>query len=354
MTSNYTTLIIYYFTGTGNARKASEWMIQKAAQLGYTTYLVSIARFETIEIPEFKGKALIGFASPTHGFNMAPIMLKFIHKFPKRLNADVFVLNTRAGTKLYKWFLPGASGIALLYTSLVLRLKSYRVRGLVPIDLPSNWFMLHPGIRTPVVESMNVHYKNKCEQQIAKMLDGRYVGQAWRDFPFDIALLPIAILYYGAGRFALAKTYFADHTCSHCGKCAKNCPVAAIEMKNGLPFWKINCESCMRCVNICPENAIQTNHFIVLIVWGMVYYLCYIATKQIDIFFNLNPYGFLGIFILLINSIIFGFLAIPMFNLLFKLSTYKSVRKVFALTSLTYYPFWRRYKYNLNRRNDNK
>jgi ferredoxin len=345
MKKNYSSLIIYYFSGTGNARRSAEWMILAAAEQGLKTKLICIDRFTNIEIPDFNDKALIGFISPTHGFNMAPLMLKFIHRFPKGLNADIFVCNTRAGTKLYKWFLPGASGCALLYPTLVLRFKGYRSRGIIPIDLPSNWFSLHPALRPKLVESMHFHYKQKCEKIMNELIQAKYYGKAWLELPLDLALIPVSILYYFAGRFMLAKSYFADHNCTACGKCAKNCPVGAIEMQNGLPFYKITCESCMRCISNCPERALQTNHLVLIIVWGLLYYFAYLATKQTDLLFKLNPYGFLGLLILAFYVLVFGFLSIPIFNLLFSIQAYSSVRKILAKTSLTYYKFWRRYIY---------
>ncbi|MDD4235158.1 MAG: EFR1 family ferrodoxin [Bacteroidales bacterium] len=346
MNYKYSIIVLYYFSGTGNARRASEWMLAEAERKGIKTKLICIDRFTNIEIADFKDKALIGFISPTHGFNMAPLMLKFIHRFPKGLDADIFVCNTRAGTKLYKWFLPGASGAALLYPSLMLRFKGYKSRGIIPIDLPSNWFLLHPALRPKVVKSMHLHYKQKCEKTMSGLINGKYYGKAWLDLPFDLILIPVSMLYYFSGRFMLAKSYFADHNCTGCGKCAKNCPVGAIEMRKGLPFYKITCESCMRCINNCPERALQTNHLLLLIVWGLLYYFAYLATKQIDIFLNIDPYGFWGLLILIILVSCFGFISIPVFNFMFKLQRYCVVRKILAKTSLTYYKFWRRYKFN--------
>lgn len=273
-------------------------------------------------------------------------MLKFIHRFPKRINADVFVLNTRAGSKMNKKFMAGLSGCALWYPTLVLRFKRYNSRGVVPIDLPSNWFTLHPALNPEVVESMHVYYKQKSERIITEICSGKYQGKAWGSLPLDLLLLPVSLLFYFLGRFLLAKTYFADHTCTSCGKCARNCPVEAIEMRKGLPFWKINCESCMRCISNCPDRSIQTNHLFQLIVWGVLYYLVYLVTKQTDIALNIDPYGFAGMMLLFAYSIIVTFLAIPLFNLIFSLQHYKSFRKLLSLTSITRLKFWRRYKYD--------
>ena len=154
----YDKLIIYYFSGTGNAKNAARWIIQAAKQEGIETQIVNIDRFESIEKPVTTEKTLIGFCSPTHGFNLPPIMLKFIWQFPKIKYVDAFILNTRAGMKLHKIFLPGLSGLAQILPTILLWLKGYRIVGMQPLDLPSNWIYFHPGLREKVVESIY----NRC------------------------------------------------------------------------------------------------------------------------------------------------------------------------------------------------
>jgi flavodoxin len=95
-------LYIYYISGTGNARTSSEWIADEAEKRGLKTVVQQIDRLENIIMPPANEKPLIGFAFPTHGFNPAPIMLKFIFSFPAGLTQEIFLLNTRAGMKMYK------------------------------------------------------------------------------------------------------------------------------------------------------------------------------------------------------------------------------------------------------------
>ncbi|OQX73754.1 MAG: hypothetical protein B6D61_12195, partial [Bacteroidetes bacterium 4484_249] len=150
----YSQLVIYYFSGTGNARNAAIWITKVAKEKGLQTQVINIDRFNIVDVPELTEKTLIGFCSPTHGFNLPPIVLKFISKFPKVKNVDAFILNTRGGLKLHKFFLPGLSGVAQLLPALILWLKGFRVVGMQPLDLPSNWLLLHPGLKEKIINSI--------------------------------------------------------------------------------------------------------------------------------------------------------------------------------------------------------
>ncbi|NQU84175.1 MAG: flavodoxin domain-containing protein [Mariniphaga sp.] len=202
----YNQLIIYYFSGTGNARNAASWIINVAKEKGLKTQLINIDRFESIEIPELTEKTLIGFCFPTHGFNMPPLVIKFIRNFPKLKNNDVFILNTRGGLKLSKLFIPGLSGLAQFLPALILRLKGFRIVGMQPLDLPSNWLILHPGLRKKVVDSIYQRCEAIVEKFALRILNGGKNYKAFLSLPFDIAVFPIAFGYYFFGRFFLAKT----------------------------------------------------------------------------------------------------------------------------------------------------
>jgi flavodoxin len=113
--AKWKSLYIYYISGTGNARASSYWIADEAEKQGLKTVVRQIDRLENIDMPAKDVETLIGFAFPTHGFNAAPIMLRFIAGFPRGLGKEVFLLNTRAGMKLYKLFIPGLSDTTGFY-----------------------------------------------------------------------------------------------------------------------------------------------------------------------------------------------------------------------------------------------
>jgi len=346
--SKYQNFVAYYFSGTGNARNVATWMVNFAKSKNINTFLINIDRFKKVEIPKTEGKTLIGFFSPTHGFNLPPIMLEFMSKFPRSITeTDVFIVNTRAGLKMNKLFIPGLSGLAQYFPSLILRLKGYCVVGQQPIDMPSNWISLHPGVRESVSVSMHERCKTISERVIDKLLSGKKVRKAWLSLPFDIAVSPVVPMYYFIGRFILAKTFVASDKCNLCGLCEKQCPVNAIIQVDKRMFWKYSCESCMRCMNQCPEKAIQTAHgFTTLGIWlaSLVFtvLLTFLASK-IDFFKEISE----------LSDFVKGWVLYPIVNLTVFFLSYRFVHylmrftffaRLIEYTSFTKLPFWRRYK----------
>jgi Pyruvate/2-oxoacid:ferredoxin oxidoreductase delta subunit len=346
--STYTHLIIYYFSGTGNAKRSAEWIAEAGRKHKMDVHLVSIDRFDAIEIPALKGRALFGFCSPTHGFNMPPIMLRFLAKLPKLDGHDAFILNTRAGMKLYKAYLPGLSGIAQYLPALMLISKGFKIVGMQPVDLPSNWLILHPGLRNKVVISLFKKHKRIVTEFAMRLLKGGKKYQAFWSIPFDLAIFPVSIGYYFVGRFFLSKTMFATEKCDSCMLCVKNCPVKAIKWVDERPFWTLKCESCMRCVNQCPERAIETPQ-------GFAIFIGYLGSVVGSMIFSgwMVKYNILGvngnswwaetvsftiISILMVLFIFFGY------RMVHYLMQYKGFSRFIGLISLSRFKWWRRYR----------
>ncbi|MCF8298192.1 MAG: EFR1 family ferrodoxin [Saprospiraceae bacterium] len=342
----YNKLIIYYFSGTGNAKKAAEWIIDIAKSKGLETALFNIDKNPKVNPYDFVDNTLVGFCSPTHGFNLPPIMLKFIAKFPKKINADAFILNTRAGMKLYKLFLPGLSGSAQIFPAFMLRLKGIRTVGFQPMDLPSNWISLHPGIREKIVISIFKRCKRKTEKFANKILAGKRVYKGLISLPIDIAILPITVGYYFIGRFGLAKTFIATNECNSCKLCYKSCPVQAIKWINDRPFWTFNCESCMRCMNTCPKRAIETALTFTILVWWLLFSIIpmYIIILLINQNFTNSEWIDSELFFRLVQISIGFFSLFISYKVLHYLMRFRIINNLIAYTSLTKYKFWRRYK----------
>ena len=337
----YKDLTIYYFSGTGNALTASRWIREYARKKGIKTNLVSIDRFKKILVSPAKGKRLIGFCYPTHGFNLPWIMLKFVFKFPIIKGCDVFLLNTRAGWKIYKWFAPGMSGIAQILPAIILLMKGFRIKGMFPLDMPSNWIALHPGFNQTTVADIFARCHVMTEGFCEKILNGQtYIRtNVYIMFPIDLVLAPIALLYFMYGRFYFAKIFIASTDCDTCKLCETKCPTASIKIVNRRPFWKFTCESCMRCINICPRKAIQVSHSLAVliavigsllpIVLALEFFNSFIPSSLIKTADFFIKWGISLSIFFIVSGLVFWLLKIKLIN------------RLFTYTSLTKY--WRHY-----------
>ncbi len=349
MENHYDNLLIIYYSGTGNAKRVSEWIVDEAKKQGLKTHISSYHLFNQEDIAAFKGKTLIGFFSATHGFNMPHSMLKFLFGFELLKTSDVFIGNTRAGMKLWKLFLPGLSGIAMYFPALIMFFKGYKIHAMYPVDLPSNWISLHPGIRKKVVDSMVVHYEKLTRKFAVKVLSGKRVFlKSFVLLPLDLLVAPIAFGYYFVGRYILAKTFVANYNCNNCGLCMEQCPTKSIILSHNRPYWKFTCESCMKCMNYCPERAIETAHsmvFLLLFVLTVVInpYLSSKVTDFVAVAFRGSRIAFESFYFIVQWSV-----ALLLFYLRYKflhfLMRFPLINRLITYTSLTTWKFWRRYK----------
>lgn len=339
--TNYEEIEVFYFSGTGNSRCVASWITDEALLLGIKAHMHDIVHF-TGTIEPSKKKRILFFISPVHGFNFPPVMLGFISRFRKGRD-DVALMNTRGGLLIGKWITPGLTGIAFLYSTLLLMIKGYKIRAMVPVDLPSNWIFLHPGLNKPAIDYIHEKNRERVKQYALKILSGKRLIKSKLEIVPDLLVAPIALLYYFGGRFILAKTYFASSGCNNCGICINNCPVKAIVMKDESPYWTYKCESCMRCIGNCPTKAIETAQgFFVVLLLSFSYLMSHgiyrITDKYIAGFSESlwsEPFE-------IVLSIFFAALLYRVMHYMLKYSWFE---QLMVNTSMTSYKFWgRRYK----------
>jgi Pyruvate/2-oxoacid:ferredoxin oxidoreductase delta subunit/flavodoxin len=323
----YKNLYIYYFSGTGNALSAAKWIKENGEKENINTIIQSIEKLKDFKLDQPEGKSLIAFTYPTHGFAAPWLMLKFLWKFPRISNANVLFVNTKAGAKIGKFFIPGMTGLAQWLSIFIFWFKGYSVKGSLPLDMPHSWTSFFP----PNLKSSSIQITVRCHSIVDKMCNrifsgGRYFRYTvWTQLWFDILVSWIVPLYIFIGRFFLAKTLFASYKCNNCRICEENCPVNAIEIRNGRPFWKYTCESCMRCMNICPQKAIQA--------WiTRILLISYLFITAGMTYTHLSEY---------LLFVIVSILLFPIYWLFIKLMHVKIINILFTYTSLTRY--WKRY-----------
>lgn len=256
MSSTCTSVGLHYMTGTGNTLRVARWMAEATAASGGTATLRSIGA----EHPALEDAPMLGVLFPTHGFTAPWGVIKYVARLPRLAGRTAFVVATRAGWG-WEWLrLPGFEGTGTWLIAVMLSLKGARVVGITGLDMPSNWTMLHPGMRPANVSDIITRAHARADTFSSAVFSGRRVYRGWIPLLFGLLLAPVSLGYLLVGRLLLAKLLVADDRCTSCGLCAKTCPFHAIRMLGRpprRPYWTYSCEGCMRCMNVCPEEAVQ-------------------------------------------------------------------------------------------------
>ncbi len=329
---------IFYFSGTGNAKRIAQWFSEFAVKKEIDCEIYDIVKYDFNKNVECFDNATIIIISPIHGFNFPKITLNFISRFP-RGNNNVVLMNTRAGMKIGSYVTPGITGIAFILSSLILKMKGYKIVGQIPFDMPSNWLSIHPALNEETMKFLYRINYGRVEKHSNKIFSGQKDFLSYRDLIQDVLISPIALGYFLIGRFVFAKSFYASANCDNCKACIKQCPVQAIKMVNNHPFWTFKCESCMHCMNICHKKAIETAHGLIIIVSifsSIALSILFYSILQIELKSTLV--------ILTIWSGIFMLLIFILYYLQHFLVKNRILSKFISLTSLTHYKFWGRYK----------
>jgi ferredoxin len=337
----YKRVIIYYFSGTGNSKNVAVWLSKVAEEKKIESHIINIAHIDRLSITPPEADSLVVFISPIHGFNYPPIMLHFIWHFPKGKN-KVVLMNTRAGMLIGKYITPGLTGIAFYLSAIFLIIKGFSLKAILPVDMPSNWISIHPGLNHQTVKYLHERNKERVTVFAQKILSGKSHFKALIEV-YDILITPIAFGYYFIGRFFLAKTYYASKDCTNCDICINACPVKAIIKVDKRPFWTLNCESCMKCMGNCPEKAIETGHGFIIaysLIFSMVFLIVFYKYFDLYVIHLEN-----AIIKMLVESILFIALNTLWYRIIHYLMRFKIVERIIVFTSFTKYKWWgRRYK----------
>jgi Uncharacterized Fe-S center protein len=330
--------IIFYFSGTGNAKMIASWFANCALANNIRCQVLNIASTNNLFLKEIDSDSLIIFISPIHGFNYPKITLDFIRNFPKG-NNQIVLMNTRAGMRLGNIVTPGLTGIAFFVSSFILKKKGYSIIGQIPFDMPSNWLSIHPALRKKSITLIYEKNRLRVKRHFDKLHSGKTDFASNRDIIQDILISPIALAYYAMGRYFLAKSYYASSRCNKCNLCIRQCPVQAIKTIDSRPFWSLKCESCMKCMNNCPSVAIETTHGLWIVVVFLTSTICTFLFQDL-----LPPVHFI------IRFLFFNLILIFLLFILYRIQHYmlrnKILAKFISLTSFTHYKCWGRYKAN--------
>ncbi|EGW39132.1 EFR1 family ferrodoxin [Desulfosporosinus sp. OT] len=336
----YSSCLIYFLTGTGNSYRAATWMAATHTNKGINSKLYQITKPHEDADYEENGKDIVGFVYPTHGFTAPwPVIRHTLH-LPRGRGKHAFVVATRAGTKIAALPFPGFEGTAGYLVALLLILKGYTIRGVMGLDMPSNWMSLHWGLNPANSRFIIGRAKIKADSFAERILEGKRVFRGILSLFLGLLLSPISLAYLVIGRFFFAKLFFASESCTGCGLCAKSCPFEAIRMigsRKPRPYWTFSCESCMRCMGYCPNKAVETSHSLAVLLYFLTtlpvsYYVLNGLSKFLPVgqdhflLKTLIDYSYIILIIFAANLMLFWLIKIPLLN---KLCTYTTLTHLY-------------------------
>ena len=114
------------------------------------------------------------------------------------------------------------------------------------------------------------------------------------------------------------------------------------------------CESCMRCLNHCPKKAIEAAHGMAVVFW----IIFTIINTQIIILIinalNIQPDAWWWRIVSSLTGIgVMVLIAALLYRAMHYAMGFKPVKYLVRFTSLTAFPFWRRYVFPKNKKNPN-
>ena len=260
------TAVLHFMSGTGNSYRVGTWARDALAAQGANVRLLPIGNHQDANNDadvSAHAPDLTGFFFPTHGFTAPWPVLRNACRLPAGGGAHAIVMPTRAGSKVGSAFLPGLEGTGGYLVALILALKGYSVRGVLAVDMPSNFMIAHPGFDEPTARAIIERGQKKASSFMETILGGRRRLGGWLSLLLGLVLLPVSLAYSVFGRFLLAKMMFSNSDCTGCGQCAAHCPFGAIRMQRrakARPYWTFTCESCLRCMAWCPNRAVESGH----------------------------------------------------------------------------------------------
>lgn len=120
-----------------------------------------------------EAKNLVGVVFPTHGFTAPWQVIRYVLHLPHGNGKHAFVVATRAGSIIASIPFPGLEGTAGYLIALILLLKGYIVRGIMGLDMPSNWMSLHWGINLENSRFIIGRAKVKTDSFMKRIFEGK-------------------------------------------------------------------------------------------------------------------------------------------------------------------------------------
>lgn len=234
---------IYFFSGTGNTKKAAELFKNEFEAKGVVTKITEIKKdvcdFDTEDCDA------VGIFYPVHAFNAPYVVLDFARKLQKTHDKPLFIVKT-SGEPVR------LNNISSLKLISVLKKRGYDFFAEYHYVMPYNMIFRHGD---KAAFRMWDTMKKLVPVDASEVLEK--TPRKPRKIPFGGVIALLFRIEHPAMRVN-GRFFKVDYEkCVGCGKCVRNCPMNNIVYENGKFRFKGDCACCVACSFNCPENAIS-------------------------------------------------------------------------------------------------
>lgn len=238
--------MIYYFSGTGNSREIAKRLAKAVKD--------EAASITSVKNSSALNNEVVGFVFPIYAWGLPRIMKAFIRQLSFPTPPLYIYMVCTCGDDI---------GHTDREMQQLLAEKGLTLDAAWSIIMPNTYIAL-PGfdIDKPQV---SLH---KLEQALPRIADIAQLvlkrSQKVRDVhPGAFAGIKSNVLRPLFNKFLTGdKRFKVTDGCTHCGRCAKACPMGNITYnEDGFPVWNGNCADCLACYHSCPQHAINYGPF---------------------------------------------------------------------------------------------
>ena len=245
--------MIFYFSGTGNTK----WVAQQLAEATGDPLLFIPEELQKGDLTyTLKSGEALGFCFPTHGWQPPRIVREFIRRAqftvesPSSLNPYCYAVTT-CGDNM---------GEAMTILNRELQRHGIQAVSQFSVIMPESYVCLpFMYTDTPEREAEKKETARHDLEEYIKVVNERRTGYS----QLTLGMMPWTLSHViGAyfNRFMITDKKFTVDTdlCTHCGRCARECPVGDIVFDK-MPQWKndSSCTCCLSCYHHCPVHAIN-------------------------------------------------------------------------------------------------
>lgn len=231
--------MIVYFSATGNSKYVANYIAERLHDR-------ALSILECGDRLLLREKEKFGIVSPTYVLRLPSIMEEFLKKVQIEGTEDTytFFIATYGTT----------SGNTGKQAEKLLASKGLFLRAKYSIRMVDNWT---PGFDLTVPGRVE-HYLAGERPQMDRIVRQIRQGDSGDFMETQKHPCPLTVSHIAYDVTRRTAHFWVRDSCVGCGLCARQCPVKAIELKDGRPTWTLNrCVMCLGCLHRCPKFAIQ-------------------------------------------------------------------------------------------------